>query len=264
MKSRGILLFDIDGVIRDVGSSYRMAIKETVNQYCNYRPSNQEIDGLKSEGSWNNDWDASLELIKRNSKNKDSLIFPPKRKDIIQTFNSFYFGGDPNGGSERWKGFINNESLLVTKELFQKLNSKRILWGFVSGAEHSSAKFVLEKRLGLLEPPLIAMGEAPEKPDPSGLIQLSEKLTGQALGSETPLISYIGDTVADVKTVIKARQKVPDQKFISLAVAPPHLHETRQAKSRAIYEGRLQEAGADIILKSTLEIEDYFEFITNK
>ena len=61
-----IVVFDIDGVIRDVGGSYRRAIADTVEQFTSsYRPSITDIDDLKSEGIWNNDWDASLELIRR-------------------------------------------------------------------------------------------------------------------------------------------------------------------------------------------------------
>ena len=61
--------------------------------------------------------------------------------------------------------------------------------------------------------------EAPEKPDPTGFISLSSKLSKKPLGFSNPPIAYIGDTVADVKTVINARIKIPDQKFISLAIA---------------------------------------------
>ena len=60
-----ILLFDIDGVIRDVAGSYRRALQETVAHYSGWRPDASDIDRLKAEGSWNTDWDASLELLRR-------------------------------------------------------------------------------------------------------------------------------------------------------------------------------------------------------
>ena len=43
---RGILLFDIDGVIRDVADSYRLAIQETVNHFCQWHPTIKNIDDL--------------------------------------------------------------------------------------------------------------------------------------------------------------------------------------------------------------------------
>ena len=63
-----IFIFDIDGVIRDVSMSYRKSIQLTVKYYTNCMPSMHEIDLLKSEGIFNNDWDLSLELIKRKKK----------------------------------------------------------------------------------------------------------------------------------------------------------------------------------------------------
>ena len=44
MDNIGVLLFDIDGVIRDVSNSYRMAIKKTVNKFCGWTPSILDID----------------------------------------------------------------------------------------------------------------------------------------------------------------------------------------------------------------------------
>ena len=61
----------------------------------------------------------------------------------------------------------------MEKEFFTLLSVNRISWGFVSGAESASAKFVLEKRLKLESPPLIAMGDAPDKPDPQGFLYLA-------------------------------------------------------------------------------------------
>lgn len=62
-----IVIFDIDGVIRDVTNSYRRALADTVEHFTNnhYRPSMEDIDSLKAEGIWNNDWLGSQELIYR-------------------------------------------------------------------------------------------------------------------------------------------------------------------------------------------------------
>ena len=62
-----IVIFDIDGVIRDVSRSYRRAIADTVESFTKsyYRPSIEDIDLLKAEGIWNNDWEASQELTYR-------------------------------------------------------------------------------------------------------------------------------------------------------------------------------------------------------
>ena len=70
MKPKGLILFDIDGVIRDVSESYRLAVKKTVYSFCGWEPSSLDIDNLKNEGIWNNDWDLTLELIKRFNWNR--------------------------------------------------------------------------------------------------------------------------------------------------------------------------------------------------
>ena len=250
MDNIGLILFDIDGVIRDVTNSYRMAIQETVSLFCEWKPSIQDIDSIKSEGCWNNDWDLSYELIHRHVQKNNLSLTLPTRKELIKCFEDFYFGGDPSNDSCEWSGFIKNETLLVNKNLFDELTLRRIGWGFVSGAELPSAKFVLEQRLGLFSAPLVAMGDAPDKPDPTGFISLSSKLSKIPLGDTHPPIAYIGDTVADVKTVINARIRIPQQKFLSLAIAPPHLHGISNLERRISYENKLKEAGTDLIISS--------------
>ena len=229
-------------MIRDVAGSYRRALQCTVQHYCGWQPSADAIDALKAEGAWNNDWDCSLELLRRHGAEL------PDRTALIDVFSGFYFGGDPEGDPSQWTGFIGDEPLLVNASFFTTLSQQKVRWGFVSGAEPPSARFVLQQRLGLQDPPLIAMGDAPDKPDPTGLIHLAK-----ALGADTEeaQVAYLGDTVADVHTVVQARKRWPEQQFVSLAVVPPHLQSEEQAPARTIYEQQLMEAGADLVLNST-------------
>ena len=256
MKNIGLILFDIDGVIRSVENSYRLSLKKTVYKFCGWEPSYVDIDRAKNEGIWNNDWDLSLELIKRCIKKENLNLKIPPREAIVKCFEEFYFGGDPNEDSQYWSGFITNEELLVDKKFFDLLQSNGIIWGFVSGAEHASAKFVLENRLGLKSPPLISMGDAPDKPNPKGFIDLSKKLLGDKLGISNIPIAYVGDTIADVNTVINARKEIPFQKFISIGLAPPHLHIKSRLKERKSYEENLRNAGADLILNSIYDLKN--------
>jgi HAD superfamily phosphatase len=95
------------------------------------------------------------------------------------------------------------------------------------------------------------MGDAPDKPDPTGLLRLAEQLCGGDLGAAAAPVAYLGDTVADVLTVVQARQRRPDQRLVSLAVAPPHLHRPERREERRRYEQGLLEAGADRLLQRT-------------
>ena len=100
------------------------------------------------------------------------------------------------------------------------------------------------------------MGDAPEKPDPTGFISLSKKLIGEKLGESNIPIAYVGDTIADISTVINARKEIPSQKFISIGIAPPHLHLNCLLKERYSYEINLRNAGADLILNSIYDLTD--------
>ena len=255
MKNIGLILFDIDGVIRSVENSYRLSLKKTVYKFSGWEPSYKDIDNAKNEGIWNNDWDLSLELIRRYIQKENINLEIPSRQEIVKCFEEYYFGGDPNQNSKYWSGFITNEELLVDKKFFDLLKSNGIIWGFVSGAESASAKFVLEKRLGLKSPPLISMGDAPDKPDPKGFIKLSKKLLGDKFGESNVPIAYVGDTIADINTVTNARKEIPSQKFVSIGIAPPHLRLKSRLKERNSYEKNLQNAGADLILNSIYDLK---------
>ena len=89
------------------------------------------------------------------------------------------------------------------------------------------------------------MGDAPDKPDPTGLLRLAATLTA----GETPeWITYIGDTVADVQTVVRARERRPDLSWRSVGVAPPHVENV------TAYHQQLLDAGADFIVGTTRDL----------
>lgn len=226
---------------------------ETVHHYSGWRPEPAVIDALKGEGAWNNDWEASYELLRRRQQHHPVDL--PDFAALVEIFGGFYFGGDPQGDPSQWHGFIGCEPLLVSRGFFDDLSQAGFVWGFVSGAEPPSARYVLQQRLGLQDPPLLAMGDAPDKPDPTGLLRLAAQLSserlGLPLGSEAPVVAYLGDTVADVQTVLNARRQAPGQRLLSLAVAPPHLHAPPAAAARRAYEQRLRQAGADRIVSHT-------------
>jgi len=71
LKNIGLILFDIDGVIRSVENSYRLSLKKTVYKFSGWEPTYIDIDNAKNEGIWKNDWDLSLELIKRCIKKEN-------------------------------------------------------------------------------------------------------------------------------------------------------------------------------------------------
>lgn len=244
---QAIVVFDIDGVIRDVGGSYRRALADTVEKWTGSRPTPEDIDRLKAEGKWNNDWEASQELVYRywekNGKGRSQVDLD--YDELVAFFQSRYRGEDPQN-PQNWTGYICQEPLLARLEYFQSLDNSGILWGFFSGATRGSATYILEKRLGLNAPVLIAMEDAPGKPDPTGLLA-SVTLLEANLPEELMLpVFYAGDTVADLYTVQEAARMRPDRRWIGIGILPPHVQETPQRQ--ADYEQLLREAGAATVL----------------
>ena len=55
---------------------------------------------------------------------------------------------------------------------------------------------------------------------------------------------------------MNARKEIPSQKFISIGLAPSHLHLKSRLKERNYYESNLRIAGADLILNSINDLEN--------
>jgi HAD superfamily phosphatase len=249
MTTTAIVVFDIDGVIRDVGNSYRRALADTVEQFTQgaYRPSQADIDALKTEGIWNNDWEASREFIYRyfEKQGHDRSQLDLNYDAIVSFFQQRYRGPNPED-PDSWTGYICQEPLLLQPSYLEQLTASGIAWGFFSGATRGSASYVLERRLGLTAPVLVAMEDAPGKPDPTGLFAAVQKLqTRYQLESQIPVI-YAGDTVADLQTIEQARSLQPSQVWIGVGILPPHAQQS--PSYAATYAQRLQQAGATIVL----------------
>lgn len=248
-----IVLFDIDGVIRDVGGSYRRALADTVEHFTQgqFRPTSEQIDALKGEGNWNNDWEASQEFTYRyfEAQGQPRAAIKLDYAQIVEFFQVKYRGEQPQpDGTTQWTGYICQEPLLAQKAYFDSLTAAAIGWGFFSGATNGSAKFILQGRIGLENPVLVAMDDAPGKPDPTGMFLALEQL---ALPDDRPVI-YVGDTVADMYTIERARSVQPDRRWIAVGVLPPHVQDagSRQAQ----YTATLEQAGAALVLANVQEL----------
>ena len=57
-------------------------------------------------------------------------------------------------------------------------------------------------------------------------------------------------------TIWKHKKEIPSQKFISIGIAPPHLHSKARLNERHAYEKNLENAGADLILNSIYDLKD--------
>ncbi|PZU94726.1 MAG: TIGR01548 family HAD-type hydrolase [Pseudanabaena sp.] len=253
LKSKNIFVFDIDGVIRDVSGSYRRALSDTVEHFTfsAYRPTPEEIDDLKSEGIWNNDWEASQELIRRyfHGLGQEPQI---SYESIVTFFQSRYRGVKPD-----WQdGYISSEPLIANQAYFQGLTEAGIGWGFFSGATRASAIYVLN-RLQISNPVLIAMEDAAGKPDPTGLLMAVKQIEA-CENKSAELVVYVGDTVADMMTVVRARKYEPSYKYLAVGVIPPHIQGN---EPRDRYRNLLKQNGADLVFNDLLQLTPQLDLL---
>lgn len=178
------IVFDIDGVLIDVSKSYNLAIKKTAEFFLDKKISEKEVEDIKLAGGFNDDWDCTEEILKRNEK----II---EKQKIINKFQELYLG-------KNFDGLIKNEKFLIKKETIEKL-SKRYKLAIFTGRLRIEAEFALKKG-GIFEyfSCIIAMEDVKKgKPDPEGLLKLKEKLKSNK-------IIYIGDIPDDLETAKNA------------------------------------------------------------
>jgi HAD superfamily phosphatase len=252
MSPFAIAVFDIDGVIRDVGGSYRRAIADTVEHYTvGYRPTIEDIDQLKSEGIWNNDWKASEAMIHRYCDSQNQPRPNASYEDIVDFFQQRYRGPDTEDPNQ-WTGYIASEPLLMDVAYLQALTHSGVPYGFFSGATQGSANFVLQRRIGLDKPILIAMEDAPSKPDPTGLMMAVQRVEAQQPTAQNLPVIYAGDTAADIQTIVAAQARFPERQWLAVGILPPHAQQA--ATYQAQYAEKLRAAGAIAVLKNVCQL----------
>ncbi len=250
-KLTAIVIFDIDGVVRDVTNSYRRAIADTVESFTqgDWRPTMEDIDNLKAEGIWNNDWKVSQELIYRyrEAQGKTRGEYPLEYDTIVEFFQTRYRGEHP----QLFDGYIAQEPLLLSANYLHNLTNNQIGWGFFSGATRGSAQYILTQRLGIQNPILVAMEDAPGKPDPTGLFNAVAQI--ETVKNLACPIFYLGDTVADMLTIDRAQKLQPERNWIAIGILPPHVQVS--AAKQADYTKKLTAAGAAMVLSNVEQLE---------
>jgi len=228
LKSRPLIIFDIDGVLIDTRKSYRMAIKGTYEYFTSKEISFEAIQQAKNLGGLNNDWDLTEHLLKQSGYNI------PKQ-EIINKFQELYFG---NNGD----GFISNEELLITPELLKEL-SKTYDLAIFTGRPKAEAEFALKSRqLENLFCPIITMDNLAadkQKPHPEGINRIIEIVNP----TET---YYLGDTIDDMKA---AKSALNGKGIKGIGVLPP------QDKSEEL-KNSLIKHGAMLVLNNTEDLSE--------
>lgn len=224
LKTRNLIIFDIDGVIIDTRNSYRVTIKNTYSHFSGKEISLEEIQHAKNIGGLNNDWDLTEFLLKNSG-------FNIPKNEIIDKFQDIYFG--KNG-----EGLILNEEILISPETIKNL-AKEYDLAIFTGRPRKEAEFVL-KKWGMEDYfcTVITMEDLPagkHKPEPDGIFKI--------LNIVTPKTAYyLGDTHDDMISAKKAGAK-------AIGVLPP------QDKSPELKESLLKH-GAEAVLHETEDLTE--------
>lgn len=215
------LLFDMDGVIADVSGSYDEAIVRTAEAF-GAAIDRTDIASARAAGQANNDWELTRRLMAARG------IEHPL-DEVTARFESIYQGtpGTP--------GLCAREAAIPSPSLIERLAS-RLPLGIVTGRPRRDARRFLERcGLGDRFAVLVAMEDAPLKPDPAAV-----RLALGRLGVERAWM--VGDTPDDVRAA-RGAGVVP----IGI-VAPGHAPDVMHAA--------LLEAGAGRVLANLAELED--------
>lgn len=177
------IVFDMDGVLVEVGDSYRETICQTVAHFTGKSITRDLVQEYKNAGGWNNDWALSQKIAR-------DLGTEVEFDTVRSYFDSIFFGTVTDGVPD---GLMSRERWIAAPGVLEELN-RRFQFSIFTGRLREEARMTLRRFApGLHFVPLIGADDvAHAKPHPEGL----EKIV--ALAPEAKYW-YVGDTVDDAR-----------------------------------------------------------------
>ncbi len=222
MSAQDLLIFDMDGVLVDVGESYRETIRRTVEHFTGAATPHDRIQEFKNRGGWNDDWALSVQLI------RDAGV-DASYDSVVTQFQKYFRGENGRGG------LIEREKWIGQAGLFDRLASAYRLAVF-TGRLHEEAEVTLQRfAAGVFDPVVGTDDVAAGKPAPDGILKILSLVEARRVFS-------IGDTVDDAGS--------------ARAAGVPFIGITSEGTPRREESVRvLMECGAVAVLSSINELE---------
>jgi HAD superfamily phosphatase len=178
-----MIVFDMDGVLVEVGDSYRETICQTVHHFTGKTITRDLVQEYKNRGGFNNDWLLS-QVISRD------LGVEIEYGTVVEKFNELFFGTVKDGIPD---GLMARERWIPKAGLLEDLGNRYALSIFTGRlreeAEMTLRRFARDHRFH----PLIGAADVVQgKPHPEGLLKIQAQHPGVELW-------YVGDTVDDAK-----------------------------------------------------------------
>jgi histidinol-phosphate aminotransferase len=172
------MLFDLDGVLADVSTSYRAAIIGTCEHF-GVAVTGEDIAAVKAAGNANNDWVVTHRLLGARGV---EVSF----ETVKARFEALYHG------DEERPGLWTNETLRISRELIAAWAGRRPL-GIVTGRPaRDLARFLDHFGLRPFFAATVCMEDAPLKPDPAPVRLLMQRL-------RVSRAWLLGDTPDDIR-----------------------------------------------------------------
>jgi HAD superfamily phosphatase len=173
--SSQMLVFDMDGVLVEVGESYRETLVLTVKHFTQQTITRDAIQEYKNQGGWNNDWSLSQKICR-------DFGFEIPYATIVEYFNHLFLD----------QGMIHRERWIPRAGLLDRL-AEKFEFAIFTGRTTQEAEITLQRE-GLRDRFLLVTANdvEREKPAPDGLLKIA------AMHPSKKLL-YIGDTVDDAR-----------------------------------------------------------------
>ncbi|MBI3279843.1 MAG: HAD-IA family hydrolase [Acidobacteria bacterium] len=220
--TKGVLVFDMDGVLVDVTESYRETIRRTVAHFTGKGITRELIQDYKNAGGWNNDWALSRKIIL-------DLGIEVEYQIVVDHFQSIFFGN----GSD---GMILREKWIANGGLIERLQEQYRLAIF-TGRTLAEAEVTLHRFARDLRFDMVVADDPvrPPKPAPDGLLEIARRFPAEPMW-------YVGDTVDDARSA-----RAAGVSFIGVA----HAANPRRDELVAL----LRAEGAIAVLENVNEVE---------
>jgi HAD superfamily hydrolase (TIGR01548 family) len=219
-----ILIFDVDGVLVDVGGSFHMSTLDTVEHYTGKRFHPADILRWKNQSGYNDDWKLTTDWI-------CSLGVPVEYADVKRQFQKFYWGtnGRGNVALEKW---------LVTSATLRRIARHAELAVFTGRTRHELRHTFERADAARHFKTIITLDDVRRaKPAPEGLERILD-------GRDPASTLYLGDNVDDALAAKAAH--VP---FVG--VLP------RGSAARRVLGSKLRELGARTILHRAADVLEW-------
>ena len=206
---KGLLIFDLDGVLVDVSDSYRETIIRTIEHFTGRRVTREFIQDIKNQGGFNDDFQLSHKVCR-------DFGVDPGYEQVVACFQSIFLGKNNDGPilQERW---------IPRNGLFDRL-AERWRFAIFTGRTRDEARLTLDRfARAVVFDPIIGNQEVEnQKPAPDGLLKILAAHPAAAA-------VYLGDNIDDARSA-----RAADVPFIGVTHAPELSSLFRAEGSRAV------------------------------